>query len=344
MLRLTRRPHPFLAFLASGARAASMAAPFFTTEGRLMRGAGADLTKQFVPVHKGLSLIQPAAGGGLEAALVSEAAARPYVDGATETLIGTAEEGALGRRAAGGAFWLLDVSHLPEPPAPAALGLDGATWQPLRDRAGWSACDRLEEEDEASLLAIAAGLAKWHDKNQFCGVSGGRTVPEARRQGRVRSCAESGERLRPRVDPSVIMLVVDGDRCLLGRKAEWPAGRYSTLAGFVEFGESLEECLVREVYEEAGVRVKRDGLRFVASQPWLFPRSLMVGFIAQAEPGASEAAADAADDELQDVGWFSRDQVRAFVESGDEENAEFHVPSKVSLARVIIEEWIASGK
>ena len=139
MLRLTRRPHPLLAFLASGARAASMAAPFFTTEGRLMRGAGADLTKQFVPVHKGMSLIQPAAGGGLEAALVSEAAARPYVDGATETLIGTAEEGALGRRAAGGAFWLLDVSHLPEPPAPAALGLDGATWQPLRDRAGWSA-------------------------------------------------------------------------------------------------------------------------------------------------------------------------------------------------------------
>ena len=101
---------------------------------------------------------------------------------------------------------------------------------------------------------------------------------------------------------------------------------------------------MREVYEEAGVRVMRDGLRFVASQPWLFPRSLMVGFIAQAEPGASEAAADAADDELQDVGWFSRDQVRAFVESGDEENAEFHVPSKVSLARVIIEEWIASGK
>ena len=94
MLRLTRRPHPLLAFLASGARAASMAAPFFTTEGRLMRGAGADLTKQFVPVHKGMSLIQPAAGGGLEAALVSEAAARPYVDGATETLIGTAEEGA----------------------------------------------------------------------------------------------------------------------------------------------------------------------------------------------------------------------------------------------------------
>ena len=96
--------------------------------------------------------------------------------------------------------------------------------------------------------------------------------------------------------------------------------------------------------EEAGVRCDRDTIRSVGSQPWLFPRSLMVGFIAQAEPGASEAAADAADDELQDVGWFSRDQVRAFVESGDEENAEFHVPSKVSLARVIIEEWIASGK
>ena len=221
MLRLTRRPHRSSPS-SRAARARVDGGTIFTTEGRLMRGAGAHLIKQFVPVqgpvaHPARSWRRP------EAALVSEAR-RGRADGATETLIGTAEEGALGRRARGRR--VLAARRLAPAGAARAGGasLDGATWQPRRPAPADRRATGWREEDEASLLAIAAGLAKWHDKNQFCGVSGGRTVPEARRQGRVRSCAESGERLRPRVDPSVIMLVVDGDRCRSAAKRSGPPG------------------------------------------------------------------------------------------------------------------------
>jgi len=140
----------------------------------------------------------------------------------------------------------------------------------------------------------------------------------------------------------VIVLVVDGHRCLLGRKANWPAGRFSTLAGFVEFGETLEECVVREVHEESGVVVARDSIRFVASQPWLFPRSLMVGFIADA--ARTDVSVDR--DELEDASWFHADHVRESIAAdggGDGAAAgdgSFHVPSRASLARTIIEAWL----
>ena len=116
-------------------------------------------------------------------------------------------------------------------------------------------------------------------------------------------------------------------------------GRYSTLAGFVEFGESFEECLVREVLEESGVKVARDSIRSVASQPWLFPRSLMAGYIAEAE----DESLTVDHDELEDAAWFDAEQVRSSLANDitGEEHGAFHVPSRVSLARHIIEKWLA---
>ncbi|EGB07236.1 hypothetical protein AURANDRAFT_5660, partial [Aureococcus anophagefferens] len=128
------------------------------------------------------------------------------------------------------------------------------------------------------LLGTARGLADWHAHNGYCASCGGPTKPA--RHGRNRQCVDCDTRVRPRLDPSVIVLVTNErrDRCLLGRAKGWAPGRWSTLAGFVEFGESLEECVVREIAEEAGVAPDRASLRQVASQPWLFPRSLMVGY------------------------------------------------------------------
>uniref|UniRef100_A0A7S0NMT6 NAD(+) diphosphatase n=1 Tax=Calcidiscus leptoporus TaxID=127549 RepID=A0A7S0NMT6_9EUKA len=159
---------------------------------------------------------------------------------------------------------------------------------------------------------------------------------EAKRSGMIRQCTSCGSRHRPRLDAAIIVLVTDSQgRCLLGRKGAWPEGRYSTLSGFLDFGETLEECLVREVREEAGVSVDRASIRYVASHPWLFPCSLMVGFIAQAET----IDVGDGDDELADVRWFEREEVASCVAAAAEA-PNFHVPSKVSLANTIIRKWL----
>src|SRR5690606_14980610 len=122
------------------------------------------------------------------------------------------------------------------------------------------------------------GLAYWHARHRFCGVCGAPTV--CQQGGHQRRCTGCGAVHFPRTDPAVIVLVTRGERCLLGRSARFPHGMYSTLAGFVEPGESLEETVAREVFEEAGVRVGPP--RYRSSQPWPFPASLMVGFRAEA--------------------------------------------------------------
>ena len=130
--------------------------------------------------------------------------------------------------------------------------------------------------EDAGLAAHAAALLNWHRRHRYCAVCGGPTaVAEG---GIVRRCERCGAQHHPRTDPVVIMLVTDGDRVLLGRQRAWPAGRYSALAGFVEPGESLEEAVAREVREEAGVEVGPPV--YLASQPWPFPTSLMLGFTA----------------------------------------------------------------
>jgi NAD+ diphosphatase len=161
--------------------------------------------------------------------------------------------------------------------------------------------------DSASLLAYARALVLWRARHRFCGVCGSPTMRA--RAGHVMRCAraECATEFFPRLDPAIIVLVSDpaGERALLGRQATWPAGRYSTIAGFVEPGESLEDAVIREVEEETGVMV--GDVEYVSSQPWPFPSSLMLGFRAIARTGTISLR----DGELEDARWFTRADIDA---------------------------------
>ena len=182
---------------------------------------------------------------------------------------------------------------------------------------------------DAGLAAHAAALVNWHRRHRHCSVCGAPTAVAD--GGIVRRCERCGTDHHPRTDPVVIMLVTDGDRVLLGRQPTWPQGRYSALAGFVEPGESLEEAVAREVREEAGVEVGPPA--YVASQPWPFPSSLMLGFTAPWVSGEPRRI----DEELEDVRWFSRDEVAAAVE---EREGPLGVPPRFAIARRLIEVWL----
>jgi NAD+ diphosphatase len=182
---------------------------------------------------------------------------------------------------------------------------------------------------DAGLAAYAAGMLNWHRTHRFCSRCGALTrVAEA---GHLRICPRCGMHHHPRTDPVVIMLVHDGDRVLLGRQATWPPGRYSALAGFVEPGESLEEAVIREVREEAGVEIGPPA--YSSSQPWPFPTSLMLGFHAPFAGGEAEVR----DRELEDVRWFHRDEIAAAFRG---EPAPLQVPPPIAIARRLIEEWV----
>ncbi len=159
--------------------------------------------------------------------------------------------------------------------------------------------------DEAGLLAYARALTIWRSRQQYCGICGAPTAPD--RAGHLIRCTRESCRhdFFPRLDPAIIVLVTDGERALLGRQAGWPPGRYSTIAGFVEPGESLEDAVAREVLEETGVQVSR--ARYDSSQPWPFPSSLMIGFQALAQPGSPVVVGA----ELEDAQWFTREQIRS---------------------------------
>ncbi|WP_051515765.1 NAD(+) diphosphatase [Candidatus Blastococcus massiliensis] len=195
-------------------------------------------------------------------------------------------------------------------------------WAGLRDLA-----TELGDLD-AGLLVQAVGIMEWHERNRFSPLTGAATVIE--RAGWVQRDPTTGTDLFPRVDPAVIMLVHDGDgRVVLGRQAVWPPGRFSILAGFVEPGESAEAAVVREVAEEVGLQVT--DVRYVGSQPWPFPQSLMLGFVARAE-SAGDLILDPS--EIEEARWFSREQLRA----GEGLSA---LPPAVSIARNIIDRWLA---
>ena len=159
--------------------------------------------------------------------------------------------------------------------------------------------------EEAGLLAYARALTLWRQRQRFCGVCGFKALPE--RAGHVIRCTNPTEahEFFPRIDPAIIVLVTDGERALLGRQASWPPGRYSTIAGFVEPGESLEDAVFREVCEETGVVVTNP--RYDSSQPWPFPSSLMIGFQAQAPRGSEIRTGE----ELEDARWFTRAEIRS---------------------------------
>lgn len=191
----------------------------------------------------------------------------------------------------------------------------------LREAAG------LLSERDNELLVHAVALENWQRMHRFCSRCGERTVIAA--AGHIRRCPACGAEHYPRTDPAVIMLVTDDDdRALLARQLHWPKGRFSTLAGFVEPGESVEQAVVREVAEEVGVEVT-DPV-YLASQPWPFPSSLMLAFTARAR--SSELRVDG--EEIDEARWFSRDELRAALESG-----EVLPPYPVSIAARLIETW-----
>ncbi|GGC87865.1 NTP pyrophosphohydrolase [Tersicoccus solisilvae] len=197
----------------------------------------------------------------------------------------------------------------------------GAQWRGLRD-----AADDLDTV-EAGLFVESLALHHWHRVHTHCPRCGATT--EVIEGGWVRRCTADGSQHFPRTDPAIICTVIDDDdRLLLGRSAQWPANRFSTLAGFVEPGESLEAAVVREIGEEAGIDVDRP--RYLGSQPWPFPCSLMLGFTAHAT--GTRAVPDGV--EILDLRWFTRDELAAAVGAG-----EVRLPGTVSIARRLIEHW-----
>ncbi|MFC6081457.1 NAD(+) diphosphatase [Sphaerisporangium aureirubrum] len=183
---------------------------------------------------------------------------------------------------------------------------------------------------DAGLLVNAVALEAWHSAHEHCPRCGAGTTIVA--GGHTRVCPVDGSQHFPRVDPAVIMLVHDGDdRCLLARGPQWPEGRFSVLAGFVEPGESLEQAVAREVLEEVGITVTAP--RYLGSQPWPFPRSLMLGFFARAT--TTDLIPDT--EEIVEARWLTRTELGAAVENG-----EIRLPPGVSIARRLIETWYGS--
>jgi NAD+ diphosphatase len=185
----------------------------------------------------------------------------------------------------------------------------------------------------ATVFAQARAVLHWQSRHRFCSACGGSL--RYLRGGWQGHCDACGLDHYPRTDPAVIVAITDGERLLLGRQAAWPARRYSTLAGFVEPGETLEQTIAREVMEESGVRVRRS--RYLASQPWPFPSSLMLGFLAEAEPDPPQA-----DQELEDVRWFDRDEVGAAL-SGEAREQGLLLSPSISISRWLIECWYAGA-
>jgi NAD+ diphosphatase len=248
-------------------------------------------------------------------------ASRALVERAAEVVF-------LGERS-GVAHFALDLSALEENEVRSATGAD------LGDLRFFGS---LLDAEEAGLLAYARAILHWHGQHRFCGACGQPTRSEA--GGHVRRCIACSIEHFPRTDPAVIMLVTDGDRCLLGRQSRWPPGMVSTLAGFVEPGESLEEAVTREVREETGIAVR--DVVYQGSQPWPFPCSVMLGFRAVAE--TTEITVDST--ELEHAAWFTRAEVRDFREL-DFRRFEapppgtWLLPPRDSIARWLIDGWLA---
>jgi len=179
--------------------------------------------------------------------------------------------------------------------------------------------------DEANLAAHAIALIAWHRLQKFCGLCGAHTRPESGGNARLCTSDDCANRSFPRVDPAIIVLVAHGNECLLGRQRSWPEGRYSTIAGFVEPGESLEDAVRREVWEETNIDV--GSVHYHSSQPWPFPSSLMLGFTAF----ATSREIRLNDGELEDAGWFTRKELRSGFPK---------LPYRLSIARRLVDDWL----
>lgn len=247
-----------------------------------------------------------------------EESPRPHLLSPDPALIEEAGAVALLGLVEGIAHFALDLSHMNEDAA-CALG----RFEDLR-RIG-----PLMRHEDGALLAYARGMMHWHLAHRYCGRCGYPTAP--RGAGHVRRCTNAGCAVTvfPRTDPAVIMLVHAGDRVLLGRQAIWAPGMHSVLAGFVEPGESLEDAVAREVFEEAGIAIA--DIAYHSSQPWPFPASIMLGFTARAT--STELRIDT--DELESGRWFHRDELL-----NSPEDESFHLPRRDSIAYRLIRDWL----
>jgi len=214
-------------------------------------------------------------------------------------------------------FFAYEIESSDPPPIPAGTHFDD-----LRLAAA------LLPAEEAGLLGYARAMITWRNRHRYCGTCGTKTLPA--KGGHVLVCTNPACRHEqfPRIDPAIIVLVSDEQRALLGRQASWPIGRYSTIAGFVEPGESLEDAVAREVLEETGIKV--DKIEYHSSQPWPFPSSLMLGFTAHA---VSEEV-HLRDQELEDARWFTRTDLA----SGSP-----LLPPQQSISFRLIEHWYDAG-
>lgn len=220
------------------------------------------------------------------------------------------------------AHFALDVSARADP-------LRELEWNGVADFPDLRATAGLLTPGDAAIAAQARHLVDWHSRHGFCPGCGARTRPKD--AGYARLCEDCGAEHFPRTDPVVIMLVTDGDRCLLGRQPTWPRPFFSALAGFVEAGESLEEAVRREVFEEAGIRV--GAVRYLASQPWPFPASLMLG----CEAEALDATIRVDTHELEEAAWFTRSEVE---EAARAPTARLALPPPVAIAHQLLRRWL----
>ena len=274
-----------------------------------LRAALADPATLFVPVWHARSAVVTSSDGRASAYFAMGPQALAGLDTSGYILLGEFHERVVFAVAVAG-----------ETPPPLA---SGAELHDLRLIAGELS------EDEAGLLAYARAMVHWREHNRYCGRC---SLPMAAVQGgHVMQCSNPtcAHQQFPRLDPAVIVLVTDGERALLGRQPAWPPGRYSTVAGFVEPGESLEDAVAREVREETGVVV--DEVIYHSSQPWPFPSSLMLGFTAR----ASRTDIDLSDEELEDARWFTRAQLAA---------GEIALPTTHSISFRLIEDWYDSER
>jgi NAD+ diphosphatase len=266
----------------------------------------ADMRSRVLPVWNSRNLVE---GETPRAAFLELAAVPEERRSANDlTLLG---------RFGGADIFIYEVDGL-EPP----LLKEGTRFEDLRMIAS------LLPAEEAGLLGYARGMVSWRARHRYCGTCGATTV--AAKSGHVLVCTNPVCRHEqfPRIDPAIIVLVSDGERALLGRQAAWPVGRYSTIAGFVEPGESLEDAVAREVFEETGINV--DDIEYHSSQPWPFPSSLMLGFTAR----ALDTQIEMRDDELQDAQWFTR---------ADLASGRPLTPPSVSISFRLIEDWFNAG-
>lgn len=272
-----------------------------------------DPATRFLPIWDSHVFVTPEARPSL--GWMTAAEARPHIQKAESVVL-------LGQD---GRHTYVAIAIADDGRPPADLAAQGSFCS-LRTAAG------LVEEESAGLLAYAKAMVEYHRGHRFCGACG--TLTKSVEGGHLRVCTNPhcGQQDFPRIDPAIIVVVSSGERCLLGRQVAWSENLYSVIAGFVEPGESLEATVVREVREETGVRVTN--VQYHSSQPWPFPRSLMIGFSARAD----STRICLHDGELEKARWFSRDEIAREVREG-----RLQLSSPISISYRLIETWFNSA-